>query len=631
MSHPPPPSAVPGPGSAPAHHQRPPAATPDATPGKIRFFGSQVGGESVVNYGYTDMPMKLLMWDMRNFFVYIWFLPWIVWPLNPANSGDFDELAFNRSNAWCIFVHLILIALQLGFIVALPFSLLFPLWIDALAIALFFTLNWAICLLLNGRTKTMVSDPKYAVEEDHPHEQWIFLNGVAAGEAWLVSNINRLALTFRRPVIGIHNRTSGILFDVVECLIQRNFGYATGDVREAYKVVKDKLYNPQYSKVVFILHSQGGIEGGLVLDWLLQEMPQDLLAKLEVYTFGNAANHFNNPHLHVKAQEMQEQHSAAALRHHCDGEAIPVTDSPVEYKSSASPTNTRSSKLADLAMTSSSTTNGDSNSNAKIQNRGTTTTTTNSAAAHVIPATSDRVIAHVEHYAHTTDFVALWGVLHFATAQMANKQLPRFIGRVFARTSPRGGHQFCQHYLDGMFPLELDPHGDGKNDFLGCAETNEFMESIVEDAAAGSDAFGTGLPTTTAATTMTAGPGGDGQQPSRPVVSTADARPNHTAAAATNTASKEQGEPWDLREDLATSLAMLLPLPDRAAVLPTAADTEVQFHGGSGTFGPAPSHKGPVRVKDLSRLWLYRNGRSPPDVPRGMAVGADGLARGRTL
>lgn len=48
-------------------------------------------------------------------------------------------------------------------------------------------------------------------------------------------------------------------------------------------------------KVVLVLHSQGGIEGGLVIDWLLDELPQHLLHQLEVYTFGNAANHFNNP------------------------------------------------------------------------------------------------------------------------------------------------------------------------------------------------------------------------------------------------------------------------------------------------------------------------------------------------
>jgi hypothetical protein len=48
-------------------------------------------------------------------------------------------------------------------------------------------------------------------------------------------------------------------------------------------------------KLVLILHSQGGIEGGLIVDWLLDELPRDAMNKLEVYTFGNAANHFNDP------------------------------------------------------------------------------------------------------------------------------------------------------------------------------------------------------------------------------------------------------------------------------------------------------------------------------------------------
>jgi hypothetical protein len=45
--------------------------------------------------------------------------------------------------------------------------------------------------------------------------------------------------------------------------------------------IKASLYSDA-SKVVFILHSQGGIEGGMIIDWLLQEVPQDLLSKLEV-------------------------------------------------------------------------------------------------------------------------------------------------------------------------------------------------------------------------------------------------------------------------------------------------------------------------------------------------------------
>jgi hypothetical protein len=56
------------------------------------------------------------------------------------------------------------------------------------------------------------------------------------------------------------------------------------------------LLDSKHTKVVLIVHSQGGIEGGLIVDWLLDELPQGLLRKLEIYTFGNAANHFNNPY-----------------------------------------------------------------------------------------------------------------------------------------------------------------------------------------------------------------------------------------------------------------------------------------------------------------------------------------------
>ena len=47
--------------------------------------------------------------------------------------------------------------------------------------------------------------------------------------------------------------------------------------------------------MILILHSQGGIEGGMILDWLLADIPHNHLRRLEIYTFGCAANHFNNP------------------------------------------------------------------------------------------------------------------------------------------------------------------------------------------------------------------------------------------------------------------------------------------------------------------------------------------------
>lgn len=91
------------------------------------------------------------------------------------------------------------------------------------------------------------------------------------------------------------------MFDVIQCLIERNFTYPVQDVRTAYPEIKQALLDDKYKKVVLILHSQGGIEGGLIIDWLLDEVPQDLLDQLEVYTFASAANHFNNPYIRASA------------------------------------------------------------------------------------------------------------------------------------------------------------------------------------------------------------------------------------------------------------------------------------------------------------------------------------------
>jgi hypothetical protein len=66
----------------------------------------------------------------------------------------------------------------------------------------------------------------------------------------------------------------GVVFDLVQCLIQRALLYATSDIRECYVLVKKALYRPGVKMVVLILHSQGGIEGGMILDWLLDEVPQ---------------------------------------------------------------------------------------------------------------------------------------------------------------------------------------------------------------------------------------------------------------------------------------------------------------------------------------------------------------------
>lgn len=606
-----------------------PAPAPASSPknpilrSSVDFFGSQIGDQTVINYSYTDRPLKLLAWDIYSFFRFSWAIPYVLWPFRPFDSGHLSELAPTWANAWCIFVHVVLVVLQLGFVLCFPpVALFMPLWMTLASAGAFMALNKALCMLINGTDEVFHSDPQYAApgQERFAHEQWVFLNGVAAGEHWMRSNLNRLALTFGRPVIGVHNKTDGIIFDVFECLVQRNFTYATNDVRVCYRIVKEKLYNPRYSKVVFIMHSQGGIEGGLVLDWLLQELPQNLLCKLEVYTFGNAANHFNNPYRTVGSQDTAEARppAAASLEALRSAGGEGEQPSPGEDKAVAGKTNgeavgagqgahhvlrnrnrnrshrppTPTSPPPPLRTNTSALEPRDSPSvpgHTPAHANGETTTTKTTAAP---PAQSERAIGHIEHYAHTTDFVALWGVLHFATSAPAQRSMPRFIGRLFSRTCPdgRGGHQFVQHYLDGMFPLARDP---ATGELAGCREVgNEFMESEVVIGQAGD-------------------------------------------------------EGTDVREALASSY--LGCLEDELA------DEERHgwhgWHGGfpgagGGGAGEVALHNGEspiamrrrmglpvgkVKVKELSRLWKYRNGKSPVEKPPLLGRGMDGFVRNATL
>lgn len=135
--------------------------------------------------------------------------------------------------------------------------------------------------------------------EIHPGDS-DYADKLTGGDQWMQSNLDRLALTVRRPILGIHNKTRGIIFDVIETIIQRTFGYATPDIRTIYADVErfiqeEKGELQKYRKIVLVLHSQGAVEGGLVLDWLFASTNRELLAKIEVYTFGSAANHFNSP------------------------------------------------------------------------------------------------------------------------------------------------------------------------------------------------------------------------------------------------------------------------------------------------------------------------------------------------
>lgn len=231
----------------------------------------------------------------------------------------------------------------------------------------------------------------------------------------------------------------------------------------------------------------------MILDWLLNEVPHDLLKQLEVYTFGNAANHFNNPY-----------------RDH-------------------------------VSLVSTSTSPKDTH--------------------ETLTTAPKRAISHIEHYANSEDFVSQWGVLNFTRTMPKGRFENRFMGRVFER--PGRGHQFNQHYLDNMFPL------DPTRRFVRDPQGGDFMEM---DVVVGGDAR------------------------------------NRVA---------REGIEQSLRATMGHGEAEATVLNDS----PTFARAETRnerfwprtkswFHGLVMTNGDTDS----VKVRQLSRLWAYRNGGSPPDL-----------------
>ncbi|KAF2013267.1 hypothetical protein BU24DRAFT_233624 [Aaosphaeria arxii CBS 175.79] len=244
---------------------------------------------------YTSNPLRLCWHDILLFWRCRWSLFGILFPFTQWNCRELDELyPFSVPNVLCLALHGFLIILQFAFLISLPLLIFFPLATDILYVAVIAVVTFATSRILNGRD-TIHRSTIGLNEDQHSKERWIYMNGVSVGKHWFQGNLDRLAMTFRRPVTGVHNPTYGVIFDLIQCIIERNFCYSTFDVRHSYALIKQSILDEKYDKVIVIFHSQGGIQGSLMMDWLYAELAHDMLQKLEIYTFASAANHFNNP------------------------------------------------------------------------------------------------------------------------------------------------------------------------------------------------------------------------------------------------------------------------------------------------------------------------------------------------
>ncbi|PWN42383.1 hypothetical protein IE81DRAFT_341436 [Ceraceosorus guamensis] len=237
--------------------------------------------------GYRDSPLKNLWNDAL---LVLAELPWLPFVLLPARSLLLDM-------TWRGILYQI-VATTVSIIV-LPFILLsflyglpWPVITTATLLATF-----KLCDIVQG-SKNIIKPTKHQLEKadgKYGGERWFFVNGVATSPTGNRKVCDKLYKIFKRPVYGISNRSNGVLFDLIECLLQRDLRWPTRDERVGYNALATWLGNENIKRIVLIGHSQGGILCSNWADQLLSDFDRDTLSKLEIYTFAAAANHFPNP------------------------------------------------------------------------------------------------------------------------------------------------------------------------------------------------------------------------------------------------------------------------------------------------------------------------------------------------
>jgi len=122
-------------------------------------------------------------------------------------------------------------------------------------------------------------------------EVWLQVNGVCTDRDVQTSLGKLIAEMFHREVILFWNPTQGMLFDLIECMMGRTFNGMTYIGVQLADVLEGELLRPEITKLVLIVHSQGAIIASNAISVLLKRNVKDI-CKLEVYTFGSAADSF---------------------------------------------------------------------------------------------------------------------------------------------------------------------------------------------------------------------------------------------------------------------------------------------------------------------------------------------------
>ena len=125
---------------------------------------------------------------------------------------------------------------------------------------------------------------QYGSYTSYPREKWFLINGIMTNDAVAQLNAAFLSDLFHRPVTLIQNSTCGLISDLAECALGKQWKHTTEAAKKVFPAIHAALKSEK-EKVVVIAHSQGTILASVVLQ-LLEAITQPPVALPEAVSFG---------------------------------------------------------------------------------------------------------------------------------------------------------------------------------------------------------------------------------------------------------------------------------------------------------------------------------------------------------
>ena len=178
---------------------------------RVKYIPSQMDAISAITStkAARENPVRLLFQDALVLLRMLKYLPWLILPFW-TKVPDAELYILSITAVRDLFLQGLLFLLEAGILVVAPVLLLIlPASVSASVAAFTSVLIYIISRPMLGPriVYSQMGETTTARAESYKNERWLFVNGCLVGNRILQDNVNRLAKTFGRPVIGIHNRT----------------------------------------------------------------------------------------------------------------------------------------------------------------------------------------------------------------------------------------------------------------------------------------------------------------------------------------------------------------------------------------------------------------------------------------